>query len=125
MNENKFNLTNIKMLCENEGITFAELERETGIGNGVIRRWAKGEKGPTVNSLITLANYFHVSLDYICGIAKKPSADNSMSMDGLTEKQIQLIQIIQDLTPLEVDLLLAQAKIEIARRKSQDDLSQD
>lgn len=32
---------NIRSRCKRLGLTLAELERETGIGNGVIARWDK------------------------------------------------------------------------------------
>lgn len=55
------NLANIKNLCKNEGITLAELERKTNIGNGVIARWATGN--PTVYNLKKVADHFGVTID--------------------------------------------------------------
>lgn len=113
-----FDLTNIKYLCKKNGITIAELETLIGMGNGVIGRWPKGAKGPTIESVMKVADYFGVSIEYVCCREEKtPIPTNE---DGLSEKQIELIQLIRSMSPLEVDLLLAQAKIEIARRKSQD-----
>ena len=54
-------LANIKTLCENEGITIAELERKTNIGNGVIARWANGY--PNVYNLKKVADHFGVTID--------------------------------------------------------------
>ena len=54
-------LENISALCKKNNITFAELERETGLGNGVIRRW--GEMNPRVDRLKLVADYFGVGID--------------------------------------------------------------
>lgn len=52
---------NVKRLCVERGITFAELERQLGLGNGVIARW--GEIRPRVDRLKLVADYFGVTVD--------------------------------------------------------------
>lgn len=52
----------IKFLCSKKKITLAQLERETGIGNGVIARW--NTCSPKVDNLLKVAEYFKVSLNY-------------------------------------------------------------
>ena len=56
-------LKNIAALCKEKHITIAELERNTGISNGTIRRW--GEMNPRVDLLKKVADYFGVTLDEI------------------------------------------------------------
>lgn len=51
----------IRSLCVKEGITLAELERKTGLGNGVIARWASSN--PRLDSLMKVADYFGVTMD--------------------------------------------------------------
>lgn len=53
--------TKIRSLCVKEGITLAELERKTGLGNGVIARWASSN--PRLDSLMKVADYFGVTMD--------------------------------------------------------------
>lgn len=55
------NLKKIKELCIEKKVTFASLERETGIGNGVIAKWA--ESSPRVDNLKKVADYFGVTVD--------------------------------------------------------------
>lgn len=38
-----------------------------GLSPDAIRRYERGEAKPTVGSLIAIADYFNVSLDYLCG----------------------------------------------------------
>lgn len=54
-------LKNIKRKCEERKISFAALERETGIGNGVIAKWERGS--PRVESLKKVADYFGCTVD--------------------------------------------------------------
>ena len=56
-------LENITAFCKEKHITIAELERNTGISNGTIRRW--GEMNPRVDLLKKVADYFGVTLDEI------------------------------------------------------------
>lgn len=53
--------TNIKRLCDARGTTFCEVERATGLGNGVIRRW--DESSPRIDKLKLVADYFGVTVD--------------------------------------------------------------
>lgn len=55
------NLYHIKELCLRKKITVAELERNVGLSNGAIGKWA--ECNPRVDSLKKVADYFGVALD--------------------------------------------------------------
>ncbi|MBQ6207684.1 MAG: helix-turn-helix transcriptional regulator [Oscillospiraceae bacterium] len=54
-------LSNIHNLCQERGISIAELERESGLGNGVVRKWDKAS--PTLRSVAAVARYFGVTLE--------------------------------------------------------------
>lgn len=54
-------LENIERLCRERKISIATLEREAGIGNGVIRRW--GKLNPRVDLLKRVADRLEVSVD--------------------------------------------------------------
>ncbi|MBC1564138.1 helix-turn-helix domain-containing protein [Listeria booriae] len=51
----------IKKLCENRKITIAELERQTKMPNGTIRRWDKSM--PSVDKVKIISDYFNVTVD--------------------------------------------------------------
>jgi transcriptional regulator with XRE-family HTH domain len=55
------NVDKIRQLCAANSITLCELERNTGIGNGIIARWNSSD--PRVGSLTKVANYFGVKVD--------------------------------------------------------------
>lgn len=54
---------NIVLLCENKGISVAELERKVGLGNATIRTWEKSDPG--AKKLKRVADFFGVSVDSI------------------------------------------------------------
>lgn len=51
----------ILILCGKAGISIARLERDTGLGNGTIRRWKTGNA--SVDNVRRVAEYFGVSMD--------------------------------------------------------------
>ena len=56
----------IQTLCNEKGISIWQLANELGISNGVIKKWEKSTS-PKVTTLIKIAEYFDVSLDYLVG----------------------------------------------------------
>ena len=54
-------VANIKELCKAKRVSLSEVERATGLGNGVIRRW--DEVSPRVESVKRVADYFGVTVD--------------------------------------------------------------
>lgn len=53
----------IKLLCDKEYISIAQLERETGLSNGSIKRWVKSS--PSVANLKKVAIFFNVSIGFL------------------------------------------------------------
>lgn len=51
----------ILILCGIAGISIARLERDTGLGNGTIRRWKTGNAN--IENVKRVAEYFGVSVD--------------------------------------------------------------
>lgn len=60
----------IQSLCRQKGTTLCAVERELGIGNGVIAKWANSS--PRVGSLKKVADYFGVTVDELLQSAKEP-----------------------------------------------------
>ena len=38
-----------------------------GLPDGAIRKYERGEASPNIDSLVAIADYFHVSTDYLLG----------------------------------------------------------
>ena len=86
----------IKMLCNERKVTFAEVERKTGISNGQIRRW--DNSSPKIENIQKVADYFDVSTDYLLGRTDKKRIDDIETIaahhDGedWTEEELEEIE---------------------------------
>lgn len=58
---------NMKIMIESIGITQEELANKCGITSVTISRYVTKERTPHIENLIKIADYFNVSLDWLCG----------------------------------------------------------
>lgn len=65
--KNKFK-DNLKSLREDKGIGQVELAKKIGVSKGTISFWENGLREPTMSSLISLSQFFDVSIDYLVGL---------------------------------------------------------
>lgn len=63
----------IKELRIEKGIGQAQLARAIGVSNGIVSLWENKKREPTMGSLIALAKFFNVSLDYLTGLDQQKS----------------------------------------------------
>lgn len=66
MVENEFS-KRLRGLRESEGKSRIVLSQLCGLPDSAIRRYERGEIKPNVDSVIAIADYFHVSVDYLLG----------------------------------------------------------
>lgn len=99
-------LERIKQLCDTKGETLASLERKMDFGNGTIRRW--GETTPSGDKLVKVADYFHVSVDYLLGREEHTFSDAN---DDPDENFTILSRNAKKLSPEKRKRLLDMAKI--------------
>lgn len=57
----------IKQLVNSHHISISRLSKDTGITTTTIYNWKCSQFFPSVKSLIAIADYFDVTLDYLCG----------------------------------------------------------
>lgn len=89
----------IKFLAKERGIPIKKLQQELGLCSSSIWTWDK--YSPSLKSVILIANYFDVSLDYLCGldVGKHPlPIGNQKLMQIILTKQItdEQAEIIAD-----------------------------
>lgn len=99
-------LERIKQLCEAKGETLASLERKMDFGNGTIRRW--GETTPSGDKLAKVADFFHVSVDYLMG---REGYTANFNNDDPDENYTILSRNAKKLSPERRKQLLDMAKI--------------
>lgn len=54
-------------LMEEKGLTPYRVAKETEITQATLSRWKTGKVNPSLETLQVLADYFHVSIDYLTG----------------------------------------------------------
>lgn len=93
-----FNVENIRKLCRERGITIAELERRTGLGNGVISRWETAPRSPQIDSIILIAQELDVTIDTLVPESKKnPATDgDGKKADSVYDEKHAYINSIFD-----------------------------
>lgn len=64
----------LRQLRLDEGITQSELAVIANLSLRGYRKFELGENSPNMVTLITLADYFNVSLDYLVGRSDDPTA---------------------------------------------------
>lgn len=64
----------IQQLCINKGTTLIGLERDVSLGRGTIRNWDKNS--PSMDKVQKVADYFHVSIDYLLDRKSDNSIDD-------------------------------------------------
>lgn len=62
----------LKELRTNKCLSQKQLSVEIGISDRGIQRYEYGEREPSMSTLISLADYFDVSLDYLVGRSDDP-----------------------------------------------------
>lgn len=65
----------IKELASAKNISISRLEEELGFANASLKRWRSSNPG--ADKLAKVADYFHVSVDYLLG-REEQSAPNSL-----------------------------------------------
>ena len=65
--ENKFK-DNLKLLRQEKGIGQVELAKKLNVSKAIISLWENGLREPSMNSLIEMAIFFDVSIDYLVGL---------------------------------------------------------
>lgn len=86
-------MNNIKHLRKNANMTQIQLSQLLETDQSTISKWELGKCLPDVPTLLKLADFFNVSLDFVLGRKN----DNEFCKQGneLTEKQKELLPLIQ------------------------------
>ena len=88
----------IKMLREKRGLSQSEVAKRLGVARTTYSGYELGTREPDQNTLMKLARFFDVSVDYLIG-----NTDNPTPPDGNNE-EVDIRQLIRD-------------KLKTARRK--------
>lgn len=107
----------VKNLAEKQKISIVELEEKLGFSRNSLYAWKKSK--PSVDKLQAVADYFHVSTDYLLGRTDNPKIANINT--GTTDMAAHFRDGVTNLTPEQIEELdkLTNAIIEgyIAKNK--------
>lgn len=87
---NESTVDRIRALANAQGLSLPALEAKLNLGNGTISRWSKSS--PNTDKLARVADYFHVSLDYLLGRSEK---EISLNEFVLTEGEKDLLELFR------------------------------
>ncbi len=63
---------NLKKLRKDRGLTQISLQIHTGIEQALLSKFENGERVPPTDTLMRLADFYNVSMDYIMCRTEKP-----------------------------------------------------
>ena len=63
---------NLKKLRKEAGLTQISLQMKTGIEQALLSKFENGDRIPPTETLIQLADFYNVSMDYIMGRTDNP-----------------------------------------------------
>ncbi len=66
---------NLKLLRKSRGYTQLAVQMKTGIEQALISKFESGERVPPTETLITLADFYNVSIDYLLGRTDNPEVN--------------------------------------------------
>ena len=87
----------IKYLRLARELNQVQLAERLGVKKQSISNWENDNIMPSIDMLIRIADFFHVSTDYLLGRdVQEPAAPQTLDITGLTPRQIEHIQFIVD-----------------------------
>lgn len=92
----------LKELMQEKGIQQQQMAEILNVSRASIYKYQQGKAEPNIETLVKIADYFDVSLDYLCGRQNK----NLIFADGLSDTQKKLVAIIKRLTPEQANFAL-------------------
>lgn len=120
----------IRELRKMQKMTMKELGKVIGVAEGTISQYETGKRQPNNDTLVLLANYFGVSIDYLLG-AERPSSSvidlfagvGMLNLPGVTAdypsadpNTQKLLSLSRDMTDEEKRQLLLAARLIIEQR---------
>lgn len=112
----------IATLLQNNHMTQADLARATGISTGLISQWKKRAQNPSTDKLQLIADFFHVTVDYLLtGTKKETPAETGEREIGFDDFTYAMYHETNELTESDKELLLGMAKQLREARKRKDE----
>lgn len=87
----------LKYLRQSKGLNQVQLAEKLGVKKQSISNWENDNILPSIEMLEKIADFFHVSTDYLLGRNKKNNLNGFfVEVTGLNENQVEHIKLIID-----------------------------
>ncbi len=85
----------IQKLCQEKGISIAEVERRADLGNGSIRRW--GTAYPSIDKVARVASVLNTTIEYLyTGEIKNVPNVAARKMGALDDSEVKAVNDLID-----------------------------
>lgn len=101
---------NLKLLRKQKKLTLQEMATDFNSSPQVLNNYENGKRQPDFDTLIKLADYFGVSVDYLIGRTGASSAPFGTAASPLTEEENELLQYWRLMDNVERRAVLDTAK---------------
>jgi len=89
--------TRFKNLRQSKGLNQVQLAERLGVKKQSISNWENDNIMPSIEMLMRIADFFHVSTDYLLGRdTQETEAVQMLDITGLTPRQVEHIKFIVD-----------------------------
>lgn len=97
----------LKTLREQNNLTQRSLAEKINVTHGAIGNWEMGKRDPDISTLVKIADYFGVSIDYLVGHSSEPYAVSTPNLsDEYTDAEKRVIAAYRTLVPGMQDYIL-------------------
>ena len=99
---NKLIVQNIRSFAQIRGTSIKQIEKDLGLGNGMIGKWEDSKKSPPVETIEVIANYWGASILELAGITPSEN-EKAPATEGEGEKDA-LIKAVREITDKDTAL---------------------
>lgn len=107
----------VVQLCNENGITPAELEKKLILGNGIIGKWEYSK--PRTSTIAKVAKYFSVSIEYLL-YGTEPAERSKMLLEDVQE--IDFINMLRKLDSTSKYYIIGQLAALVREKEKEDSL---
>ena len=102
------NIENLKKAREKVGLTQAQAAEAIGVSDGTYKNYEQGKREPNGDKMVTIANLFNVTTDYLLGRepAPNPFADLNLSEDDEAEVIAKYMSLPPEIRACMLDVLV-------------------
>lgn len=97
-------MTRIKKLREQRWLNQAGLALELNVSQSTISKYESGKRVPDLGILISMANFFHVSLDYLAGLTE---VKQQIKKSDLSADELDYLYVYRQLSNIEQEKVKA------------------